>query len=266
MTGIPILLYHSISDKADPRFRRWVVSPALFDSQLAWLAANGYQTLTVTDLAECMRRQDVPARSVAITFDDGFADNLTHALPILQRHNMTATLYVATGCMGGASRWLQAEGEGNRPMLSWDGVAELDRAGIEIGAHTLSHPQLDTLPVQAARAEIVNSKRELEQRTGHAIKTFAYPHGYYSNAVKKIVWEAGFTSACGVRHAMSALHDDLFALSRIIVPWGTDASAFRQLINGIGLPIAPAGQSIRQAGWRWVRRVKKLWQPQPSLH
>jgi hypothetical protein len=64
---------------------------------------------------------------------------------------------------------------------------------------------------------------------------------------------------------MSALHDDLFALSRIIVPWGTDASAFGQLIHGIGLPIAPSGQTIRQTGWRWVRRVKNKWQPQPNL-
>jgi peptidoglycan/xylan/chitin deacetylase (PgdA/CDA1 family) len=266
MNSIPILLYHSISNDADPRFRRWVVSPAHFEAQLAWLVVNGYQSLTVTALVECMRRQSVPERSVAITFDDGFADNLTHALPILQRHNMTATLYVATAYIGSTSRWLQAEGEGNRPMLSWEGVRELDHAGVEIGAHTLTHPQLDTLSTPAARAEIVESKQELEQHLQHAVPSFAYPHGYYSNAVKKIVREAGFTSACGVKHAMSALHDDLFALSRIIVPWGTDAAAFEQLMNGTGLPIAPAGQTIRQAGWRWVRRVKNKWQPQPSLH
>jgi peptidoglycan/xylan/chitin deacetylase (PgdA/CDA1 family) len=265
MNGIPILLYHSISNDADPRFRRWVVSPAQFEAQLAWRAANGYQSLTVTALAECMRRQRVPERSVAITFDDGFADNLTHALPILQRHNMTATLYVATAYIGGASRWLQAEGEGSRPMLSWAGVAELDQAGIEIGAHTLTHPQLDTLSSAAAKNEIARSKLLIEQHLGHAVKSFAYPHGYYSSSVQQAVREAGFASACGVKHAMSALHDDLFALSRIIVPWGTDASAFGQLINGIGLPIAPAGQTIRQAGWRWVRRMKALWQLQPNL-
>lgn len=264
MKQIPILLYHSIANDADPRFRDWVVSPAHFEAHMAWLQANGYESLTVTQLAEHIRRQSVPERCVVITFDDGFADNLHAALPILQQYDMQATLYVASAYIGGTSRWLQPEGEGNRPMLDWAGVAALEQAGVEIGGHTLTHPQLDTISIKQARAEIVNNKQELEQKLGHAICSFAYPHGYYSNGVRKVVQEAGYTSACAVKNAMSAPHDDLFALARIIVPWGTEITTFGQLMKGVGMPIAPPGQTFRQTGWRWVRRVKKVWQPRPS--
>ena len=88
---------------------------------------------------------------------------------------MPSTLYVVSGCVGSTSRWLGTEGESQRSMLSWRQLRELDRAGVEIGAHSHSHPQLDTLPSTEAWSEILLSKCQIEDHLGHRVESFAYP-------------------------------------------------------------------------------------------
>ena len=114
-------------------------------------------------------------------------------------------------------RSLAPLGEGNRPMLTLGEIRDLDRAGVEIGAHTVNHPELDVLAEMAARAEIETSKRALEDGLGKSVPSFAYPHGYSSPTTRRLVREAGFRSACRVAHAFSSPGDTLFSLSRIIM-------------------------------------------------
>jgi peptidoglycan/xylan/chitin deacetylase (PgdA/CDA1 family) len=223
---------------------------------MAYLQQRHYTPLTVTHLAQAMTDSSLhlPDRPVVVTIDDGVADFYMGALPVLTRYGFPATLYVTTGFVGGTSRWLSGVGEGLRPMLTWSQIADVQASGIECGAHSRSHPQLDILARAAARDEIVHCKSELEHQLGRQVATFAYPHGYYSAAVRRLVQEAGYSSACAVKHAMSATTDDRFALARIIVTDTDDMDGLGRLLAGRGLPVAPRRERVQARGWRVVRR------------
>ncbi len=257
---IPILLYHSISEDVAPKFRMWSVRPKTFAAHMEYLWDNGYTPVTVTQLTAAIANSytPLPDRPVVITFDDGLADFYTGALPILHRYGFTATLYVTTEFVGDTSRWLHGAGEGNRLMLSWKQLAEIRANGIELGAHTCTHPQLDTITSSSARNEIFWSKEKLEQHLGQSISTFAYPHGYYNSTVRQLVQQAGYSSACAVKHAMSTTNDDCFALARIIVYADTDIEDFGRLLTGRNLRLAPFSEDVRTKGWRIVRRLTRL--------
>jgi len=121
--AVPILLYHSVSRDAAPPYRRFVVSPERFAEQMALLADGGFGVLPVTEYLARASAGLLPERPVVLTFDDGLADFHTEALPVLVRHGFRATLYLTTGLIGSTSRWLEALGEGSRPMMTWTQVA-----------------------------------------------------------------------------------------------------------------------------------------------
>jgi peptidoglycan/xylan/chitin deacetylase (PgdA/CDA1 family) len=254
---IPILSYHSIAQSTNPKFKQYAVPPATFAEQMAYLHQNSYTAITVTQLVRMLlqERFALPERPVVLTFDDGFADFFTNALPVLQQFGFTATLYIATGFIGSTSRWLAPLGEATRPMLTWDQVNEISACGIECGGHSHWHPQLDTLPLAQARDEIVRCKKLLEDHLGQKVWSFAYPHGYHSRAIKRLVREAGYTSACAVGYAMSSTRADPFALARLQVEADTGVDALAALL---ATPIPSIGTTIykrlRTSGWRFVRR------------
>jgi peptidoglycan/xylan/chitin deacetylase (PgdA/CDA1 family) len=254
--AVPILMYHSISTESTPRFRPLVVSPAAFEWQMAFLAENGFRVLTVSQFVAASRTPVAtdPRRTAVLSFDDGYADFYTHALPVLHRYRFPATLYLVTGCLDGTSRWLKKEGEDHRPMLTWRQVQEIHATGlVECGAHSHSHPCLDTLARPAAEEEVRRSKDLLETRLGSAVETFAYPYGCYDEWTRLAVSRAGFTSACAVKIAMSAAWDDPLALARVQVSGDTGPSAFADLLDGVGLAIAPPRERFR-------RRVRRAYQ------
>ncbi len=231
---IPILMYHSISCSSNPRFRQFTVPAVVFAEQMAYLYSHQYTPITVTQFihARSKHTSTLPERPVALTFDDGYADFFTAALPVLQQYKFAATLYVTTAFIGGKSRWLRYERETSRSMLTWDQLVEINASGIECGAHTHSHPQLDTLPYVVARDEILQCKRLLEDHLGQEIFSFAYPFGYHTAQVRQLVREAGYTSACAVRHAMSSVTDDPFSLARLMVSADSNLEEFAALLTG----------------------------------
>ena len=113
---VPILMYHSISKQATSRFRQFAVPPELFADHMLYLHENAYTSISVTQLVQALFSGDTPScalpdRPVVITFDDGFADFYSEALPVLKQYNFMATLYIATAFVHGTSRWLQREEE-----------------------------------------------------------------------------------------------------------------------------------------------------------
>ncbi len=256
--AIPILVYHSVDTECSSAYRRWMVLPSEFDAHMGVLADNGYQPMTISNLATRLRQGALlPPRAIAITFDDGLADFRTGALPVLRRYGFPATLYVVSGYVGKTSRWLAPLGEGGRAMLNWRELRNISEAGIEIGAHSVCHPQLDILTIARASQEIAGSKRALEDGLGCEVPSFAYPHGYFNRKTQDIVRGAGFSSACRVRHALASDAEDLFALSRIVMTSAISAGDLHRLISGVALPVAPrAGRAIER-GWRVVRRISR---------
>jgi len=256
MQRIPILCYHSVAAKRDPRFAEWTVSPEDFAAQMLYLAENGYRPLTVAELVEraFRRRERIDPKTVAITFDDGFADFHAEAWPVLRRHSFPATVYIATGFVGETSGWLAPDGEADRPMLTWSQIEELSAAGIECGAHGHEHVQLDTVSAARADRDIRRSRDSLEEVVG-PVKSFAYPHGYYTTRVRRQVAQAGFTSACAMKHALTNPEDDPFAIARAVVYGGVDMDGFARLLRGEGIGDAPGERRLRRGAWRTVRRA-----------
>lgn len=261
--NIPILMYHSISSDASPRFRPCIVTPEAFDKHLSYLEQCHYTAVTVTQFVQAMAKEGstLPPRSVILTFDDGYADFYTSAFPALQRHGFTATLYVTTAFVGGTSRWLQHMGEGMRPMLTWEQLTEISASGIECAGHTHTHPPLDMLPPSVACDEIVRSKDLLEDHLGQPVSSFAYPFGYYNASVRRIVQVAGYASACAIKRTLSSLHDNPYALARLAIWPDTSVHALATALSiGRGPLIASPVKRVRAQLRQHGRRVYgKLW-------
>lgn len=260
---IPILMYHSISSTACAGFKPCTVSPEVFDTHLSYLKQHHYTSITVTQLSKAMGRGGIglPPRPVVVTFDDGYADFYTAALPILQYYGYTATLYVATGYIGSTSRWLQYPEERSRPMLTKNQLREISACGIECGAHTHTHPALDMVSLPTARDEIVRSKDVLEECIGQYVSSFAYPYGYCTPRLQEMVQICGFTSACAIRRAMSSLHDNPYALARLAIWSDTDIQALDiALLTGRGPLIASPVKRTRTHLRLYLRSVYgKFW-------
>jgi peptidoglycan/xylan/chitin deacetylase (PgdA/CDA1 family) len=216
----PILMYHyvrAVDQAADPLGWELSVTPELFEQHMAALAQAGYSGVRMDLLARCMRGegghvelpQPCPARPVALTFDDGYEDAFTAALPALQRHGFTATFYVVT------------EYVGQPGYMSWEQLAALRDAGMEIGSHSISHPDLTTLDAAELLRQVAGSRAELEARLGVRVVSFCYPAGRYSAAVIEAVRAAGYESATTTRWDND--YGNVLALPRRRVAGGTTA-------------------------------------------
>jgi peptidoglycan/xylan/chitin deacetylase (PgdA/CDA1 family) len=258
---VAILMYHSISDHAAPKFKQFTVSPALFADHMAYLHQHAYTPITVTQYVHALSQGGgassvLPERPVVLTFDDGFADFFTDALPVLKQFNFTATLYVATAFVNSTSRWLQREKEMTRPMVTWEQLTEISAQGIECGSHGHRHLQLDTLPSSVVQEEIIHSKLLLERYLGGNVSSFAYPFGYYTAGARRQVQEAGYTSACAVKHTISSETTDSFALARLMVKADTSVNALATLLAGRNSPaLTMIYLRTRTPAWQLVRRA-----------
>jgi peptidoglycan/xylan/chitin deacetylase (PgdA/CDA1 family) len=253
MAAVPILIYHSISSDPVAWIRPFAVTPETFRRHLDLVLDRGATPMTVSAFAEAMTDgAGLPERPVLITFDDGFADFVDEALPAMVERRIVSTLYVTTGFVGaGAGR---PEAHGAR-MLDWAQLEEVGAGGVEVGAHGHSHVQLDAIPSSRAAEEIVRSRSLLEDRLGREVPSFAYPHGYSSPRVRRLVREAGYRSACGVKNTFSSPADDRFALARLMVHSDTPSARIEAWLAGEGAPAARAGESVRTRLWRSYRRA-----------
>lgn len=178
--SVPILAYH----KVDNDHSVYSVSEKVFDEQLKYLHQNGYKAITLEKMQELMDNRKLgEEKYIVITFDDGYENNLTKALPILQKYNYPATVFVVTGSVGAAN------------YLSPKQVGELSKAGIEIGSHTDRHLPLATLSAEEVEKELVISKQYLEYLTLKTVKYLAYPNGSYNDKIGKILEKTGYTGA-----------------------------------------------------------------------
>jgi len=184
---IPILMYHYVryvDRAADPLGFSLSVTPEQFAAQLDWLKAAGYETVRMDQAAACMRGAGAcPARAVVLTFDDGYMDAYTTALPLLQQRGFVGTFYIVSGFVGQPG------------YMGWAELGALRDAGMEIGAHTISHPDLTTLGLDELRAQVSQSGAALASALGVPVVSFCYPGGKFNDTVRAVAGESGFTSA-----------------------------------------------------------------------
>jgi peptidoglycan/xylan/chitin deacetylase (PgdA/CDA1 family) len=190
---------------------------------MAWLRWRRYHVLSMSDLVACLREHRLPpARSVIITFDDGYADNYDRAFPVLRRYRFPATVFLVSGAIGGDASWTDDPPLSGRPLLSEAQLEEMLRAGIEVGAHTRTHPSLLELSAPDREREVQGAREDLQRRFGQVIRTFAYPFGDYDADVARVVLRAGFDAACCSRSGVNDPATPPFELRRVEVR-GTDS-------------------------------------------
>jgi peptidoglycan/xylan/chitin deacetylase (PgdA/CDA1 family) len=190
-----------------------------FARQMRLLALLRYRVVDFEEIGTALREgRPLPRRSVAITIDDGYADNLEVAHPVLRRHGFSATLFLVSSKLGGKADWSSRESATDgRPLLSRDEALRLREEGHRIGAHTRTHRSLPTLAEDEAEAEIGGSRTDLEESLGAPVPTFAYPYGEHDEAAVEATARASFLAACTTvpRHARAG--DDPLRIPRIEV-------------------------------------------------
>ncbi|GAB4120766.1 MAG: hypothetical protein Fur005_32180 [Roseiflexaceae bacterium] len=220
-TPAPILMYHyvrSVDASIDPPGYELSVAPDLFATHIAWLAQNGYQGIRLDQMIRCWQGQPIcPPKPVVITFDDGYRDAASAALPILRQYGFFATFYIVPNFV-------------DQPgYLTWAEVASLRDAGMEIGSHTLDHVMLTrTAPEEVAR-QVRESKLVLEQRLGISVSSFCYPVGDYDGYSIEAVRAAGYGNAVTTR--WDANYSELLALPRRRVAGGTTAEELGWIVS-----------------------------------
>lgn len=255
MTRVPILMYHSITDRPTAKTRALAVRPDDFSDHLAYLQENGFSPMTFGNLVAALGGDaELPERPVVLTFDDGYADFHSGALPHLERHGVPATLFLTTGWLADAGA--DAAGSPLDDTLSWSQVAEAASAGIEVAGHSHSHPQLDQLSDTALREELRRNKNLIEDRLGVAVTTMAYPYGYSSARVRRQARREGYVAACAVNNAIATRRHDVLAVPRLTIGPNTTMTRFGHAVNNRGIPLIYLKERILTKGYAIVRRTR----------
>ena len=255
MSPVPILLYHSVSADPPDWIATFTVSPVTFRTHLDVVVASGRQPITVSQFADGLQgKAELPERPVLITVDDGFADFADNAMPALTERKLPSTLYVTTGALAGEVP------ESVLPpadMLRAADLPGLEAEGVEIGAHSHTHRQMDLLSENQLAGELSRSRDLLAETLGHPIRSFAYPHGYWRSKVLRLVDVAGFDSSCAVGNSLCSAKDHPLALSRLMVRADTDASVIAAWLDGSGASVLPPQHRVLAYGWRQYRRTRQ---------
>jgi len=224
--GLRILFYHRVSRDRD----ELAVTPHRFREQMEHLAGAGYRVVGAVDAAAALDAPEA-GRVVGLTFDDGYADVVDNALPVLVELGFRATIFLPTGAIDGTHplSWYERQ----PPLLEWSTIAELDRSGtLDFGAHTVSHRNLLALDDATAEGEIARSKHALEARLGHPVYSFCYPAGLYGERERRLVRSAGFRVAVGTDPGANDADSDRLALRRIGVEPRDRLLDFRAKVGG----------------------------------
>lgn len=188
---VPIIMYHYVEVVKDPTDKMRVslnIRPEIFENQLKMINKNNYKTYYVRELADALYGyRKIDEKSIVLTFDDGYEDFYTYALPLLKKYKIKATFYVINN---------KIDKKGYVTLKELKEIA--DSGLVEVGAHTLDHVYLKGMSKQAQEKEIIQSKRELEEMLGIQIRTFAYPFGAFDDTSIEVVKEAGFAAAVSV--------------------------------------------------------------------
>ncbi|MFE9625321.1 polysaccharide deacetylase family protein [Streptomyces sp. NPDC006527] len=252
---VPILMYHAVSAEPNDATRALSVTPEAFAEQMEQVADRGLTPLTTAGLAARWRSgRPLPDRPVLITFDDGYEGVHRHALPALAEHGFPATLFVSTG-------WLRGPydtGGGLDTMLDWGQVRELADAGVEIGGHSHTHPQLDQIDDATLRAELTRCRDIVADELGALPVSFAYPYGYSSRRVRTAVRENGFAQALAVGNSLARRAQGPYALRRVTVRRSTGAEEFERLLDGRAIARTFARDRALTKGYAVVRRTRQL--------
>jgi len=223
---LPLLTYHSIDDSGSIVSTR----PAAFRQQMKFLSSQSFRSIRLSELVELLHKKlPLPPKHVCLTFDDGYQNVYSDAFPVLQEYGFTATVFLVARYCGQYNDWPGNLTSVKRaPLLSWNHFKEMTRFGIECGSHTLTHPDLTRISPRHADEEIIESKREIEDKTGQPVSLFAYPYGSYNSHIRTTV-RSHFKGACSTRLGNVRSGADPYTIRRIDSYFVSNAKRFSKL-------------------------------------
>jgi peptidoglycan/xylan/chitin deacetylase (PgdA/CDA1 family) len=217
--GLPILTYHNIGPRPrGARIKGLCLGEKFFARQLVELRAAGFNSQS---LDEPPPSEGNPNHRVILTFDDGFANVLTHATGPLAANGFRAIQFIVADRIGQVDEWNRADGEVLAPLMDAAQIKDWLAAGHQIGSHTLTHPFLTRIPPAPAREEIMASKKKLEDSFGVEVRHFCYPYGDWNESVLDMVSEAGYRTACTTGFGVNTAETSPHALLRLTARYRT---------------------------------------------
>lgn len=201
--GIPVLTYHHVGDG-----KEWYyVGAGEFETHLKYLKENGFSVLNLAEASEVLAgKRAMPQRPVVVTFDDGYEDNFSAALPLLEKYGMRATFFITTGKMG------QPE------YLTWSQARAMQKRGMEIGSHTVNHYTLNEINLKEFERELLSSRLMLQSNIPMPAVFFANPFGETAPAVVELLRKTGYQAACASVVGINRPGENPYRLKRMSVP------------------------------------------------
>lgn len=262
--SLPVLMYHSISEESSPLFASYCLSTRRFAAHLAYLSDSGWRTMTAGAAASAIGTgAELPDKTVVLTFDDGYDDFHSAALPLLQRYGFSASLFVPTAYVGTTSRWLRSCQEEDRRILTWSALSEIASTGVEIGSHSHTHPQLDRIPASAVRQEVSSAKAILEDGLQQRVTGFAYPYGYWNRLTRRALAATGYDWACSVDERPVGHGDALLSMPRLTVSGSTTVADLEALLTARTSPALRGISGVKRGLWHAARAVRPAWGGDP---
>lgn len=270
---IPVLMYHALIDEKAPDVHFFHVLKHEFAKQMEWLHTQGYKTLSLSQLYDCLRKgAGVNTKTVVITFDDGYRSLYTYATPILQRYGFTAVLFLTTSAVGETSYGCLSHctlyPADDRP-LTWEELREMQQKGWEIEAHGHRHYGHTALQGNLLEEEISLSKQAISDHLQSDSEFYCYPYGDYNKETMDKISELGFKAAFSLRPGFANARDDLRRICRIGITVSDDIRLFRKkLRNGYGTTkeiligkikdLVSRNESLRGNIRRLKRRIRNI--------
>lgn len=229
--GFPILEYHMVQNDTPDDAPEYNVPPEEFRAQLEYLQAEGYTTISIRDFLRAKKGlQELPAKPVILTFDDGYASNYTELLPILKEYGVKATIFMVTNRIG------------DENFMTWEQLKDIQKQGVEIGSHTANHLPLTKMSIDKAREEVQLSKLLMEWNGMETIYTISYPNGKYSDELLSVLKEEEYLAAVTGDAGLNTVETNPYLLQRINIPnpyFGIEEFKWRLL----------KGRIMTQLGW-----------------
>ena len=203
-SGVLILEYHKVNERTKDDY---TVTPTEFAAQMDALQADGYTTISVLDFLRAKKgKQELPEKPVVVTFDDGYSDNYTEALPILEERGMKATVFMVTNDVGLPG------------YLTWEQLHEMEKRGVELGSHTANHLPLTDMTVAEARDEVQKSKLQMEWKGLKTVFVLSYPNGKYDKFLPEILKQEEYLAAVTGDPGLNTFATDPYRLLRTNIP------------------------------------------------
>jgi peptidoglycan/xylan/chitin deacetylase (PgdA/CDA1 family) len=240
-------MYHSISKDmrmgGHPYFEV-CTSPEVFSNHMRFLHDNGYTSVALNEVVSILAQEKAaPPKPVCITFDDGFRDFLTSALPILNSNGLSATVFLATGFVNN-----EKANFNGRKCLAWDEVRYLRSEGIAFGSHSVNHKDLTRMSLEELKSELQDSKQIIESKLGEVIDCFSYPYAFpeaktrFLQVLRRCLVEAGYKCCCTTTIGTAFVKSNPLSLPRVPINEFDDMTFFRAKVEG---------------GYDWVRNFQK---------